>query len=253
MHLQKAHLDALAALQRELAGLANSTQAAFLQRFFKTGPGEYAEGDRFRGIKVPVLRRLARGYESLGRADVLKLLKSPWHEDRLVALLILARQFGGASVKEQQEIYQLYLDHTRYINNWDLVDVTVAHIVGAWLVDRDPAMLFKLAASQSLWERRIAIVATHAFIRRNYFEITLQVAKKLLDDPHDLIHKAAGWMLRELGKRDVGVLQRFLDQHQDRMPRTMLRYAIERLPSSERLHRLKSSAKIRSVRMRVQG
>jgi 3-methyladenine DNA glycosylase AlkD len=239
---RKAHLDALPALQRELEGLANPVQAAFLQRFFKTGPGEYAEGDRFRGIKVPVLRRLARGHESLCRADVLKLLKAPWHEHRLVALLILARQFDRAPVKEQQEIYRLYLNHTRYINNWDLVDVTVTHIVGAWLFGRDPAPLFKLVVSPSLWERRMAIVATHAFIRHNRFDLTLQLAEKLLDDPHDLIHKVAGWMLREVGKRDVGALGRFLDRHQDRMPRIMLRYAIERLPPAERLRRLKVRA-----------
>jgi len=251
MRAQKNHVVSLPALRRELAGLTDPAQAAFLQRFFKTGPGEYAEGDRFRGIRVPVLRRLSRGYGSLRMEDILVLLKSPWHEDRLVALLVLARQFGGASAQEQRKIYQLYLNHTRYINNWDLVDVTVTHIVGAWLLDRDPAPLFSLVASPFLWERRIAIVATHEFIRRNRFDLTLQLAEKLLDDPHDLIHKAAGWMLREVGKRDQGVLRRFLDQHQDHMPRTMLRYAIERLPPSERLHRLKSSAKIRSVRMRV--
>ena len=218
-----------------MRALANPAKAVELQRFFKTGPGEYAEGDRFLGIMVPQIRRVVREFQDLSLGDVTRLLRSGFHEERLLALLILVRRFEKGDDRARQEIYRTYLNYTRFINNWDLVDVTAAHLVGGYLRDRDRAPLYRLALSDDLWERRIAIVATFHFIRGNDFRDTLRVARLLLRDREDLIHKAVGWMLREVGKRDRAVEEMFLKRHGCAMPRTMLRYAIERFP--ERLRR----------------
>jgi 3-methyladenine DNA glycosylase AlkD len=183
---------------------------------------------------VPALRKLSKEFTPIPIAEAIKLLQSRWHESRLLALMILARKHERGDEKERDEIYRLYLANTNRINNWDLVDTSAPAIVGAHLLARDRAPLYSLAKSISLWERRIAIISTHYFIRRGDFADTLRIAEILLDDPHELIHKACGWMLREVGKRDQHVLERFLRKHASRMPRTMLRYAIERFPGEVR-------------------
>ena len=226
--------QALLRAQRDLAALANPAEAANLQRFFKTGPGEYGAGDVFRGIRVPALRRLVPQHADLPLADVLPLLQSKHHEDRLFALLLLVRLFERGDEARQRLVFDAYLGHTRHINNWDLVDLSAPNIVGAWTATHGTAVLQRLVRSQSLWERRIAIVATFALIRRKRHAATLALSRKLLADREDLLHKATGWMLREVGKRDPGALTAFLDQHAGVMPRTMLRYAIERFPEQER-------------------
>lgn len=214
----------------ELHRLADPDTAAFLQGFFKTGPGEYGEGDLFLGIRVPVLRRLFRQFRTLPLPETTALLQSPQHEARLTSLLILVDQYRKGDEILRQQIYDTYLAHTSYINNWDLVDVSAEHIVGAhlWYRDRDP--LYHLASSPLLWERRIAILSTFHFIKQREYAETFRVAETLLYDPHDLIHKAVGWMLREIGKRDFDAEDAFLQAHYRNMPRTMLRYAIERFP-----------------------
>ncbi|MBN2106533.1 MAG: DNA alkylation repair protein [Deltaproteobacteria bacterium] len=218
----------------DLAQLADPEQAEVLRGFFKTGPGQYGEGDVFRGIKVPVLRQIVKKYPGLPLADAEKLLHAPHHEDRMLGLLFLVAAFEKGGPELRRRIYRLYLANTRFINNWDLVDATAPHIVGAYLFDRNRAPLRRLALSGLLWERRIAIVATFYCIRRGQFEDTLELAAMLLDDKHDLIHKAVGWMLREVGKRDREAEEIFLRVHCSRMPRTMLRYAIERFPREKR-------------------
>lgn len=231
-----------AEIQKRLQHLADPGQAAVLQRFFKTGPGQYGEGDRFLGIRVPHLRKLVQEFGQTPLAEVKKLLKSPIHEARLLALLILVRKFGKADGAGREAIYRLYLGHTRWINNWDLVDASAEHVVGAWLAGRSRKPLDKLARSKALWERRIALLATFHFIKRGEFGPTLQIAAMLLEDDQDLIHKAAGWMLREVGKRDRAALEAFLQEHYRVMPRTMLRYAIERLPEARRKAYLRGTA-----------
>lgn len=222
-----------------LKELADPDQAAQLQRFFKTAPGEYGHGDRFHGIKVPPLRKLAQAHQTLPLPQVEILLQSAMHEDRLLALLILTYRFPTESAAEKRLIFKFYLKHTAHINNWDLVDLSAPHIVGAYLADKDKKPLYGLARSANLWERRIAIVATLHFIRQEHFEATLKIAVMLRDDHHDLIHKAVGWMLREMGKRKLPILEQFLKEHYNCMPRTMLRYAIERLPEDRRQDYLK--------------
>lgn len=231
------------AIKSQLRSLADPEKAQILQRFFKTGPGQYGEGDRFLGIQVPNLRRVAKAHVGLPPDKVAELLKSPIHEERMTALLIWAYQFDRVDAAGRSEIYRLYMAHTAWINNWDLVDVTAPQIVGDYLMDKDKAPLYTLAGSDNLWERRIAMVATLAFIRRDRHEDTLAIAELLLTDPHDLIHKATGWMLREVGKRDQAVMERFLLNHFRKMPRTMLRYAIERLPEKRRQDYLKGRVK----------
>jgi 3-methyladenine DNA glycosylase AlkD len=216
--------------------LANSSRAAVARRFFKTGPGEYGAGDRFLGIRVPVLRKLAVRYQALPLRSLASLLGSSWHEERLLALCILVRQYARAGPAGRATIYRLYMSHTQQINNWDLVDCSAEHIVGAHLRDRSRTPLLRLARSAVLWERRIAVMATFHYIKRGEFTETLRIARCLRDDPHDLIHKAVGWMLREVGKRNRAVELAFLRRHAERMPRTMLRYAIERLPARLRQH-----------------
>ncbi|QEH38129.1 DNA alkylation repair enzyme [Aquisphaera giovannonii] len=222
------------AIRDRLRGLGDPEAAALAARYFKTGPGQYGEGDVFLGIRVPVLRGLAREYRDAPRPVLLSLLRSPVHEDRLLALLILVGQFQRGGEAARRRIYDLYLANTRFINNWDLVDTSARDIVGAFLATRDRAPLDALAGSESLWERRIAIIATFHFIRAGQVADTLRIAEVLLGDPEDLIHKAVGWMLREVGKRDATALAGFLRAHHRTMPRTMLRYAIERLPEAER-------------------
>jgi 3-methyladenine DNA glycosylase AlkD len=224
----------LADLRRELLASADPAKAEGLQRFFKTGPGQYGEGDRFLGVRVPRLRRVARSYRTLDREFVLELLRSPWHEERLLALLILVEQYRRGADEERDAIYRLYLSHTLHINSWDLVDSSAEHIVGAHL---DPArldVLERLARSASLWERRIAIIATLHWIKRGIFEPALHLAELLLHDRHDLIHKAVGWMLREVGERDRPREDAFLRRHYRTMPRVMLRYALEHYPEAQR-------------------
>jgi 3-methyladenine DNA glycosylase AlkD len=220
----------LAALRSELVKLADPADAVHLQRFFKTGAGEYGTGDRFRGIRVPALRSLERKYRAVSVSDTLKLLRSPWHEDRLLALVMLVAAYSRGDGVVRERIYTAYLANTRYINNWDLVDSSAAQIVGAHLPPGNLKVLKALARAKDLWERRIAIIATLHYIRQKEFAPTLAIARLLLTDSHDLIHKAVGWMLREVGNRDRAVEDEFLREHCREMPRTMLRYAIEKYP-----------------------
>jgi 3-methyladenine DNA glycosylase AlkD len=222
-----------------LQKLASKERAEVSQRFFKTGPGEYGEGDVFVGVSVPELRRLAREFQDLPAREVGALLKSVVHEERAAALLILVRRYPRGDRKEQERIYKLYMDHLRYINNWDLVDVSAEHVVGAFLKNKSKRPLYHLSRSKNLWERRVSILATFHYIKGNEFAETLKIAEMLLTDEEDLIHKAVGWMLREVGKRDLATEERFLKKHYRTMPRTMLRYAIERFPEPKRQRYLK--------------
>jgi 3-methyladenine DNA glycosylase AlkD len=222
------------AVEREFHALANPERAAQALRFFKTGPGQYGEGDRFLGLTVPQIRGALRTHTNLSLSDMETLLESPWHEVRLFAVLALAHAMARRSGEDQRTIYEVYLRRTDRINNWDLVDSSAPQIVGGYLDERSRAPLYKLARSRDLWERRIAIIATLHFIRQGDVAETMLISEILLGDTHDLIHKAVGWMLREAGKKDQRALQRFLDQHAAHMPRTMLRYALERLPAATR-------------------
>ena len=222
------------ALRAQLRALASPGDVPILKSFFKTGLGQYGEGDVFLGVRLPHLRTLCRECRGMSIAAITRLLRSRVHEERLLALLLLVDAFRRGSVDEQREIYNAYLANTAFINNWDLVDSSAHHIVGAWLENRSRAPLRRLARSSSLWERRIAIIATLHFIRRRKFDDTFLIADRLLEDRHDLIHKAVGWMLREVGNRDGAALRRFLKDRYRRMPRTMLRDAIEKFPEKER-------------------
>lgn len=214
--------------------LADPERAQGVARFFKTGPGQYGEGDQFLGVRVPTIRTVARNVRSLSHEDTLKLLASRWHEERLLALVLLVHAHERAGERDQSTIHRAYLANTRYVNNWDLVDASARELVGTHIPADDTRLLERLAASSSMWERRIAMIATSHGIAQRQFGPALLIAERLLDDEHDLIHKAVGWMLREVGKRDVDVLRRFLREHAPRMPRTALRYAIERFPEAER-------------------
>jgi 3-methyladenine DNA glycosylase AlkD len=218
-----------------LRALANPRIAGPAQQFFKTKPGEYGHGDRFLGIRVPALRAVAREFRGAPIAAALALLRSPLHEERLAALFLLVERYQRGTDAERQRIYDQYLKHVpRHVNNWDLVDSSAHYIVGGHLETRGREVLDELARSPHLWSRRVAIIATFWFIKRGSFVDTLRIAELLLDDEEDLIHKAAGWMLREVGKRDAAVAAQFLRRHHRRMPRTMLRYAIEKLPERTR-------------------
>ena len=230
----------LPALRSRLRQLASPARARNLSWFFKTAPGEYGAGDRFIGIRVPVLRRLAREFRQLSLSDTTQLLQSPIHEERLLALIILVNACRRGDDAERAEIYALYLAQLDRVNNWDLVDSSAPYIVGAHLLNRSRKTLFRLARSKNLWHRRVAILATFYFIRQNDFADALQLAELLREDEHDLMHKAVGWMLREIGKRDLTVLRTFLDRHAAFMPRTMLRYAIEKLSERERRRYLRA-------------
>ncbi len=221
-------------VKQKLKSLASPDVAKSSMRFFKSGPGEYGEGDIFIGIKVPTLRTVAREFRSLPLEEVESLLNSPIHEERHLALMILVLQVTKCDDAHRRVVFDFYLRNTKFINNWDLVDCSAPQIVGGYLLDKSRKPLFQLAKSKSLWERRIAIVSTQHFIRQHDFADTLAISERLLRDEEDLIHKASGWMLREVGTKAKAVLETFLDQHGTVMPRTMLRYAIEHFSPDQR-------------------
>jgi 3-methyladenine DNA glycosylase AlkD len=223
-----------AVLRRRLRAHADPDAVPILRRFFKTGPGDYGEGDVFIGVKVPAIRAVAREGRTLPLDDNLALLRSRVHEERLLALILLVDRFRRGDGDARRRVYIAYLAHTRYVNNWDLVDASAPPILGGWLEGRSRRPLVRLARSRLVWERRMAILATFHFVKRGEVDETLRIAEILLEDEHDLIHKAVGWMLREVGKRDADAARRFLDRHARSMPRTMLRYAIERFAPAER-------------------
>ena len=226
-------------LKQELHSYSNRKKARTHSRFFKTGKGEYGEGDLFIGVNVPNCRKVVKQFNNLSPDNIIRLLHSKYHEERLVALLIMVDQFKSSGLKEQRIIYNIYLDNTKYINNWDLVDLSASKIVGAYLFGKNDQKLNKLAKSQSLWERRISIIATLYNIYNNSFGKTLEISEILLKDEEDLIHKAVGWMLREVGKKDQAREEKFLKKHYKQIPRTMLRYAIECFPEAKRQKYLK--------------
>ncbi len=217
-----------------LKAIADENIAERSKRFFKTGPGEYAEGEQFLGIRVPTLREMGKNFQSVQLDTICECLKNDFHEIRLFALLLLVNRFKKSPPDIKTEIYQRYLKNTAYINNWDLVDASASQIVGAYLIDKNRDGLYVLAQSEDLWERRISIVSTYFFIKRDDFKDCFKLSEQLLNDKHDLIHKAVGWMLREVGKRDLELARNFLHMHYHKMPRTMLRYAIERYPEATR-------------------
>ena len=221
-------------IKRDLSQLSNPEKAKKLSGFFKTGKGQYGEGDLFLGIPVPEQRKVAKRYIDIPLNDLQELLSSKIHEHRLTALLILVSKYGKADNSGKDRIFGFYLRNTENINNWDLVDLSAPKIVGDYLFNKDTSILFKLAKSNNLWERRISILSTFKFIRNNDFEDALSISELLLHDEHDLIHKAVGWMLREIGKRDQEIEERFLSKYCMQMPRTMLRYAIEKFDENKR-------------------
>lgn len=224
----------LNSLKSSVLKLKNPKKIPIYQNFFKTGPGEYGEGDIFYGLSVPESRKIAIKYQDLPLKDVESLLNSKIHEERLIAILLLVKKFNSRDEKIKKEIYNFYLKNTKKINNWDLVDLSAHKIVGAFLLDKNRKILYSLVKSENLWEKRISIISTYAFIRQNQFKDTLKISEILLQDTHDLIHKAVGWMLREVGKKDILVLKKFLKKHYKSMPRTMLRYSIEKFPEDLR-------------------
>jgi 3-methyladenine DNA glycosylase AlkD len=228
----------IAPITAELQPLASSEKAATLQKYFKTGSGEYGEGDQFIGITVPQLRTVAKKYHLLPFGDVQELLRSPIHEYRLLALLILVERFNKYP-EDRQRIYEFVMEHRTHINNWDLVDTAAPYIIGEYLQDRQRKILYTLAKSKNVWERRMAVVSTHAFIKKHQFADTLAIVQELIDDDHDLIQKANGWMLREIEKRNRLLVEQFLQRHIRWIPRTTLRYAIERFPETKRKAYLK--------------
>jgi 3-methyladenine DNA glycosylase AlkD len=220
----------LTELKKEIRKLSDPERAKNLARFFKTGKGDYGQGDKFVGLTMPQIRELARAYQLLSISDLEKLARSAVHEERMLALIVMTMRY----TKEKDKFYKLYLKNRKYINNWDLVDVTCTRIIGDYLLDKPRDILYVFARSKNLWEKRIAIIATAMFIKNGDYKDTLKIAEILLKDQHDLIHKAVGWMLREVGKKDVEVEKKFLDKYYRIMPRTMLRYAIEKFPEHER-------------------
>ena len=236
-------MPTLSSLRQELSALGSPTKAAASAWFFKTGPGQYGEGDIFLGVTLPEQRKVAGRYRNLSLSDLETLVTSPLHEERMTALIILVGQFKRGDEAAQKAIYDFYLSHTAAINNWDLVDSSAEHIVGPWLETRDRSVLRKLAASPDLWERRISILSTFHYIKKGDPFEALAIAELLLHDEHDLIQKAVGWMLREVGKRCTqDAEEAFLARHYRTMPRTMLRYAIERFPAERRAAYLKGTA-----------
>ena len=225
----------------ELQSIGSLEKAVHLSRFFKTGPGQYGEGDRFLGVMVPYSRAIAKANKAMPLEEVQLLLESPWHEARLCALLILVYRFKERKIteEEREQIYSFYIKNARRCNNWDLVDLSCRDIVGEYLVDKDRSILYRLADSENLWEQRIAVVATWAFIRRSDFNDTLALAERFMAHKHDLMHKAVGWMLREVGKKDRETLTNFLEKNATQLPRTTLRYAIEHYPEPQRQYFLK--------------
>ncbi len=230
----------LAQLQSELQKLSNPQRAKSLQRFFKTGKGEYGEGDQFVGLTLPQIREVTKKYAGLKLPEIRELLHSKIHEHRALALIILKNKYRKADTKNKAIIYKCYLQNSRHINNWDLVDMSAPNIVGDFLINKSRQILDQLAKSNLLWDRRIAVLATFTFIKNNDFADSLRIAQILLNDKEDLMHKAVGWMLREIGKKDQKVLEKFLKQQAPNMPRTMLRYALEKLPEEKRQFYLKA-------------
>jgi len=222
------------AIRQQLKKLSNDKKAIFYQRFFKTAPGEYSHGDQFIGVTVPHLRALSKQFKELPRTETLKILTSPIHEERLLALFILVLQYQRGDDKQKKSVYDFYVKKRKYVNNWDLVDTTCHKIIGAHLHTREKDLLYKLAKSRSLWDKRIAMMSTYYFIKREHYEDALNIAELLKDDSHDLIHKVVGWMLREIGKKDLSIEETFLKKYYKTMPRTMLRYAIEHFPETLR-------------------
>lgn len=226
-------------IQRELETYIDPIKREYLPNFFKTGKGQYGEGDQFLGIVVPNTRIVAKKYKGCDFEVMAELLQSPWHECRLCALLMLVERFKKSNEEERKRIYEFYLSQTIRVNNWDLVDLSAPTIVGLHLKDKPRHDLYRLAESNLLWDQRIAMVANWSLIREGEYLDVLALAEKLLKHPHDLMQKATGWMLRELGKRDKDLLIQFLDKHSTEMPRTMLRYSIEKFPEDERQYYLK--------------
>ncbi len=219
---------------KDLEKVADPEKAKLISRFFKTGKGEYGEGDVFIGVNVPNQRTVAKKHKELALDEIGKLLTSKIHEHRLTALLILTYKFPKSGEKEKKEIFDFYMKHTKYINNWDLIDLSAPNIAGNYLLKKDRTILYRLAKSKSLWENRISVLATFAFIKNNEFSDSLKISELLLQHKHDLIHKAVGWMLREIGKKDLKTEEEFLKKHYKTMPRTMLRYSIEKFPEPKR-------------------
>lgn len=221
-------------VQRELKKLSSPAKAKSSAWFYKTDKGQYGHGDRFIGVTVPEQHKVARQFQDLPLNDILALLKSPVHEHRLTALFLLVALYGRSELKKKQVIVKAYLANRKFVNNWDLVDSSAPQILGNWLLKHPRSILYTLACSKNLWDKRIAIVATQAFIHNGEFHDTLKISELLLKDTHDLIHKATGWMLREVGNKNKKTLIQFLQKHSKHMPRTMLRYAIEKFPQTER-------------------
>lgn len=226
-------------IRKEILSNKYPSQAIILQRFFKTGKGEYGEGDIFYGIKVPVQRKISKQFKDLPFADLKILINSKVHEERLIAAFIIVEQFQKGDEKKQKAAFNFYIKNRKGINNWDLVDLSAPKIVGQYLTDKDKKLLYKFANSKNLWEKRIAILSTFTFIRQHWFEDTFNISEILMHDEHDLIHKAVGWMLREVGNRDIEAEEEFLKKYYKTMPRTMLRYAIEKFPERKRLEYLR--------------
>ena len=226
----------------EIRALANKERANHSKKFFKTGKGEYGYGDIFLGVRVPKIRLIAKKNIDISITDMKTLIKSKYHEERLLGLIILVNKYSKSKdEKDRDQLYKIYVSSFKYVNNWDLVDVTCAHVIGKHLLNKDRSILYTWAKSNDLWTKRIAIVSTHCFIRKNDLQDTFKIAKILLNDEHDLIHKAVGWMLREAGKRDLEKEEIFLKKHYKNMPRTMLRYSIEKFPEPKRQKYLKGT------------
>ncbi len=238
------------AIMDALAQVADAKKAASFPRFFKTGAGEYAEGDQFLGVTVPQQRQIARSHRETPLPELEKLVRSPIHEHRLTGFLILTEQFRKRDEARRENLFAFCRKHLKQLNNWDLVDTVAPKIIGEHLIAHPELrpMLYTFAGSATLWERRIAIIATQAFIRRGDFADTLALAERLLQDPHDLLHKAVGWMLREVGEKDLSTLEAFLERHAGQMPRTMLRYALEHLPPERRRSFMERGASPRGPR-----
>ena len=226
--------DRISELRAKINFLSDKKIAQSLQRYFKTDKGEYGEGDNFIGLKVPVQRKLAGEFRDLSFAEIKILIGSAVHEERLISLFVLIDQYKKADKKTKEYIFSFYIRNRKGINNWDLVDISAPKIIGKHLFEKDKSILYKFALSKNVWERRIAILSTHEFIKNNYFTPTLKIAEILISDEHDLIQKAVGWMLREIGKKDLAAEEKFLKNYYKKMPRTMLRYAIEKFPEIKR-------------------
>ena len=233
LNLQGAKVS-LSQIRKKIKSVSNKNYAETMKWFFKTGKGQYGKGDIFVGIKVPVQRKIAKEFHSIDFDAIKELLSSKIHEERLIALLILVDKYEKGSDKEKEKIFKFYLRNLKGINNWDLVDLSAPNIVGSYLLNKNKKLLYEFARSQNLWERRIAVISTYTFIRFQNYDDTLKISAILLNDQHDLIHKAVGWMLREVGNRNPEVEENFLRTRYNRMPRTMLRYAIEKFPESKR-------------------